>query len=472
MRRNFAFLQNSLLGRLLSRPVLFVLSLHFATLLALLIPAEAAETQRRIALIIGNSRYDHVESLANPTNDSKAMRETLEKLGFDVFSGDDLTLAEFNTLLGTFKSAALTADAALVYYSGHGFQLNGRNYLVPKDAVLADEASIARETIRLDTIISDLQSRDRQTLIFLDACRNNPLPISRRGKSEASSGLAPIEGNQNVFVAFATQPNNISRDGPAATMSPFTRAVTKFVTTPGVGISDMMQKVRNEVLLQTLEEQVPWEQSSLTKPFYFNGAPTEAASQAVASLDLGAPAGSDLGTAQRSTNIRDSLNDPLAGSSSNVLVGPDATGGGMAPVIILNGDAPTEVFGAEELVFAVQEQLQRVGCYVGEIDGVWSGASRQALTRYYATKKLKAEVAEPSDWHLKILKDEEGIICKLPKPAAPVVKAPSRASGGKSAGAPRNNAAGPRRNASAAPAAAPGPGKKTISNSRVLGAFR
>lgn len=470
MRRNFAPLQNLLPGSSLVRRVLFALLLQLAAFTAMFGPVQAAETQRRVALVIGNSRYDHVESLANPVNDSKAMRETLGKLGFDVYSGDNLSLAEFNTLVNTFKSAALGADSALVYYSGHGFQLNGRNYLVPRDAVLADEAAIASETVRLDSLIGELQEPGRQTLFFLDACRNNPLPESRRSNQSVNKGLAPIEANEDVFVAFATQPNNISYDGQWE-LSPFTSAMTKFISAPGRGIEDVMRDVRNEVLLRTLRQQTPWEQSSLTKPFYFNGAPANAASQAVASLDLGTSPGGDLATAQRSTNIGDAIEDTLnEGVNNNIIMMPGVPGSASGNVILLD-EAPMDVFGREDLVYAAQEQLRRVECYVGELDGLWSEASKEALKRYMVTKKFDVEGAqalELTQWHVDTLLREKGKVCKLPKPAVQATKTPR----GSSRPAAARNTAGPRRNAPGPAAAAPSSNTKQITNSRVLGSFR
>lgn len=227
----------------------------------------AREPGRRIALVIGNTEYEAAERLKNAVNDSRAVSDTLEGLGFEVFEYENVALADFAATIDAFRAEAEGAEAAVFYYSGHGFQLGGANYLVPVDARLTSREAIASQTLRLDGIIEKLQDRDRQTLIFLDACRNNPLPESLRDNS--GDGLAQIETGTGTFVAFATQPGNIARDG-GGDNSPFTSALVEHITTPGISISDMMIRVRNSVEQETAQTQTPWDQSSLRSQFYFN----------------------------------------------------------------------------------------------------------------------------------------------------------------------------------------------------------
>lgn len=424
-------------------------ALMFCAILSLGTASAAVNQDKRVALVVGIAKYDNVESLTNPENDSAAMRDALQKLGFQVFFGTDLTLDQFEELAGRYKAAAQDAGTALFYYSGHGFQLKGRNYLVPRDAKLRDVAAIASETVRLDTFLADIQSDDRSTIVFLDACRNSPLPPAQRQET----GLAQLEKANGVFVAFATQPGNISYDG-RSTLSPFTKALTRFITVPRQSVSDMMIEVRNEVEKQTLFQQTPWDQSSLKRQFYFNGAPSvvdagQGDDQQVAALDPG----SDVATMPRSTGIGQAAL-PLT-SNDNVLVVPGA--GGTAPGVIVIPEAPIDVFGPEDLVYGMQTEMQRIGCYVGDIDGVWSAGSRDALSRYYATKKMKLQVLEPDQFHYDNLKREDGTVCKYVPPAAPRVSSGGGGGGSSSAGPRRSQAAAPalgprRKQAAAAPA--------------------
>ncbi len=485
--------------------VLAVLMLLAASLFSTIADAAAqpGTGKRKVALVIGNSVYQHTESLANPVNDSVAMRDALTRLGFEVFSGENVGISQFRKLVGDFKTAAETSETALVYFSGHGFQLRGLNYLVPSDAALKSEGSIGSETIRLDTLISDIQGSGRQTLVFLDACRNNPLPPSQR----RDDGLAQIQAGNGVFVAFATQPGNISYDGRSQ-LSPFTKAIVNHIGTPGQNISDLMINVRNDVERMTLHQQTPWDQSSLKRQVYLGGEkeqPPLAAGEAMASLAPGA-AGSEISTLERSTGVAagDDL-DTLIGPSDNVLVLPTVPG--QPSNVILLPDAPIEIFGREDLVQGVQSELARVGCYDDEVDGVWGGSSRDALVRYYQTKKLKLQDASPTEFHYDNLKREAGIVCVAPKPSyAPPQRVakpdrdkpaynpparrtakerdtPSRRSISKPARTANANESKPRqssrpsgRNPASqsrpAPAAAAEPKKKVITNTRVLGAFR
>jgi uncharacterized caspase-like protein len=162
---------------------------------------------RRLALVIGNSSYQNVPALKNAGNDAEGIANTLGALGFSVVLLKDAGLEQFRDAIKTLDAEAAGADAVVVYYSGHGFQLNGQNYLVPVDAVLTDRARIDTETLKLDDIIQSLDSTDRQTVILLDACRDNPLPAAMREKN--GDGLAQVTRMSNTYVGFSTQPGNV-----------------------------------------------------------------------------------------------------------------------------------------------------------------------------------------------------------------------------------------------------------------------
>ncbi len=143
--------------------------------------------------------------------------------------------------------------------SGHAIQLDGANYLLPVDT--PDPETLERLTVgavRLNDVIARFSNRERQTFMFLDACRNNPV-----GKGASMmDGLAQVEVGENTFVAFATQPGNITADG-SGDNSPFTTALLKYMVVPGLEVELMMKQVRLEVMAATAEKQVPWGHSSL-----------------------------------------------------------------------------------------------------------------------------------------------------------------------------------------------------------------
>ncbi|MEN3792679.1 caspase family protein [Fulvimarina sp. MAC3] len=225
-----------------------------------------ADDDRRVALVVGISEYESIYSLENAASDAETVAGTLEQIGFDVTLLQNSDRRHMLNTIDAFKQKADGADAALFYYAGHGFQFGGVNYLVPSDAVLTEQNSIETQTLSLNEIIAKLEDRRRQTLIFLDACRNNPLPASLRGQT--GEGLSQVETGNGTFVAFATQPGNVTRDG-SGDNSPFTRAFVDNVTEPGLSISDLMIQVRNDVQENTLYQQTPWDQSSLRSQFYF-----------------------------------------------------------------------------------------------------------------------------------------------------------------------------------------------------------
>jgi uncharacterized caspase-like protein len=242
-------------------------------------PPAWAEFGGRYALVIGNSSYTHAEPLVNSASDAAAMAEALEALGFTVFKGVDLTGERFAGLIDEFEEAASDADTVVFYYAGHGFELNGINHLAPIDAVLRDRSRINAETLALSDIVERIRHRARQTIAFLDTCRNDPLPPGlRNDQSEAMAELdigAQLDIGNGTFIAFATQPGGVSFDGTGGG-SPFTEALLTHIAKPGQSLSELMSQVRNDVSTRTLGRQVPWDQSSLRAPFYFTPPATPA----------------------------------------------------------------------------------------------------------------------------------------------------------------------------------------------------
>lgn len=233
-------------------------------------PAVAA---KRVALVIGNSAYVHATPLRNPKNDAEAISAMLRGLGFEVVTGFNLSHRGFAKTIGTFSNKLGDADVALFFYGGHGLQVNGRNFLAPVDARLDDEASLDFEAVRLSTILTIMERKPRTNLVFLDACRDNPLARNlARGMGTRSAaigrGLARVETGVGTMIAFATQPGNVALDG-GGDNSPFAKALITHIATPGLDIAELMRRVRLDVIQETKKKQVPWNHSSLTAPFRF-----------------------------------------------------------------------------------------------------------------------------------------------------------------------------------------------------------
>ena len=226
----------------------------------------AGEARGRLAIVIGNGDYRsaRLEHLANAVNDARRLAETLKRLNFDVIVGTDLTAEGFDKLFRDAEDKLPEVGAVLIFYAGHGVQFGGENYLLPIDTPDPESVgALTARAVKLNQVIARFADRERQTFVFLDACRNNPLPGAPGG-----NGLAQVEVGENTFIAFATQPGNVTVDG-AGHNSPFTTALLKSVEIPGLSISDMMIRVRNDTEALTIGRQVPWDQSNLREQFYF-----------------------------------------------------------------------------------------------------------------------------------------------------------------------------------------------------------
>ena len=242
-------------------------------------------TGRRVALIIGNGRYAHATALTNPARDAEAMAALLQKLGFDVVTGIDLDLKAIGDVQGAFEDKLHSnPDVALLFYAGHGLQVDGRNYLVPIDAQISQRAHLASRALLFNDVLEPMAQHAGASLIFLDACRDNPFarnllrayePSAPRKVTDALPSTGPIRGGlarvdkiAGTFIAYATAPDTVAYDGLGAN-SPFTGALLRHVESPGLSVGDMMIDVRNAVLAETNGRQEPWDQSSLRSRFYF-----------------------------------------------------------------------------------------------------------------------------------------------------------------------------------------------------------
>jgi hypothetical protein len=245
----------------------------------------AARAESRLALVIGQSAYRSVVPLPNPANDAKAMSKLLGDAGFDVTSAADLSQNDMRETVGEFaaKVAAKGPDTvALVFYAGHGLQIDGENFLVPVDVDPKRETDIPLQAVRLNDVLNTLTSVPSKTrILLLDACRNNPFPAINKS---AGHGLAIVDaktGAPGTFMSFSTSPGAEAEDGSGAD-SPYTVALLSAAKEPGLSIEDTFKRVRVSVNKATEGRQTPWDSSSLTDDFRFFPGPGAPAPQPVA----------------------------------------------------------------------------------------------------------------------------------------------------------------------------------------------
>ncbi len=222
--------------------------------------------EKRIALVIGNSKYPDMP-LTNPANDASDMADSLRALGFDVDLALDLSYSDMNQLIIDFGEKLNKADVGLFFYAGHGVQDGGKNYLIPVDADLSQEKSDVEKVISTSNIQKKMeQARNGVNIIVLDACRNNPL--SQNFLASSNHGLAVVKAPSALFITYSTAPGNVASDGVGRN-SPYTKYLLKNINIPNQTIEQTFKKVRVSVVQDSNGQQVPWENSSLLGEFYF-----------------------------------------------------------------------------------------------------------------------------------------------------------------------------------------------------------
>jgi uncharacterized caspase-like protein len=257
--------------------------------------APAATARKRVALVIGNSAYRYTPRLENPRNDATDMGAALKKLGFEVLEGFDLDKAAFERKIRDFAAALQGADVGVFFYAGHGLLVSDQNYLVPVDAQLSTASALDFEMVRLDLVHRTMEREAQTSILFFDACRDNPLArnlarVLGTRSAEIGLGLAPVQGGVGTLISFSTQPGKVALDGKGRN-SPFAGALVRQLAASTDDLSAILIAVRNDVMKETDRRQVPWEHSALTGRFFFNpAAPASVLAPAAAPAQAPAPA--------------------------------------------------------------------------------------------------------------------------------------------------------------------------------------
>ncbi len=435
--------------------------------------ASQALAERRVALVVGNSQYAHTQQLPNPRNDAQEMASSLQKLGFEVTVGYDLDQVNFARTIDEFARALDGADVGLFFYAGHGLQINEKNYLVSTEAKLDSAFLVPSETIELDAIVRLMESKVSTNLVFLDACRNNPLADNLKRSLAAVNrsasvgrGLARVESSgRDTLVAFSAAPGQEAADGHGG-HSPFTASLLKRMPQPGVEVSVMLKQVAADVREETRNAQRPQQVSDMTRTFYFvKDEPTVApASTPAVVTSPNVPVNPDRSLDMAFWQSASAANDcesvrvylrrfpngsfaDLAKLSERRLCGP---GTGLAlnlppveptpPTRVTPSFAPSPAEPATtvvavsppadavpsvkvtpviapstiELARNLQTELIRVGCGVGklEVDGNWNAASRDAVRSFNERTRSIAIVERPTMEALALVRSFKDRVCE------------------------------------------------------------
>jgi uncharacterized caspase-like protein len=236
----------------------------FVTLCMLwVLPAGAVE--HRVALVIGNATYKG-SPLANPVNDARAISSKLRSMGFEVIQRENLKARELGSGYREFRSRITPGGTALVFYAGHGLQFKGQNYFPAVDSDINSEDDVPLQSLNLGQLLDNMEeAKAGVSLVFLDACRDNP--FARRFRS-ASRGLAKVEAASGTLIHYATRPGSVAADGDGQNGT-YTEALLAQMSEPGVPVEMMLKKVSNNVVKKTSGKQEPWVEGSLRGDFYF-----------------------------------------------------------------------------------------------------------------------------------------------------------------------------------------------------------
>lgn len=407
--------------------------------IAVLLFASPALAAKKVALLIGNAEYSgSAARLKNPANDVAAMETTLSKVGFDVFTFTNLTRIGMSKALRDFEKAASGADIGLIFYSGHGIEVSGTNYLIPVDARLETDRDAKYEAIDLEDVLAALSSTKLLKLVLLDACRDNPFLNTMKGstKGNRGKGLARVDGldnETNLLIGYATAPRETAQDGDGVN-SPFTKALIEHLVEPGVEVQTAFRAVAKAVYQETNGEQRPYSTGSLFETVMLGPEKTAQSTPALSSsLD---PCGN---AAAHWESIKDRKNAVLfrehlarfgnCDFSSVAQIELNALEAAAHEAVTSDknksdGDTqqtetaalPSAAIIEEQnmaLLRSLQVELNRVGCYDKPVDGEWGRASERALASFNTSTNNTFDPKEPTTAALNAIKSLNGRVCPL-----------------------------------------------------------
>jgi uncharacterized caspase-like protein len=413
--------------------------LQLAAVFCASVLAGSVHAATRVALVIGNSGYEHVSHLPNPGNDARDMSAALERLGFTVTTALDLDYRGMRTALRDFADKAAGADMAAIYYAGHGIEIDKQNYLIPVDAELKSDRDVSFEAIQLDHLMTALRDASGLKLVLLDACRNNPFGASMQRTNASRSigrGLGRVDPPSGILVGFAAREGTVADDGKGRN-SPYTTALLAHLEEPGLEIGKLFRKVRDSVYATTDGRQEPFTYGSLPgRDIYLQqlagpeGGPSATATapgspeveRQTDSMIADYKLAKDVGTAKAFEAFLSKYKDradrfyvPLAQQQLDKLLSETNEKLALADP---QSDATPEVSAEpapspREITLGVQRELKRLGCDPGAPDGIWGAKTSSALAKFARFVGGSAVDSEPTTELLARLKTESGRVCPL-----------------------------------------------------------
>jgi uncharacterized caspase-like protein len=356
-----------------------------------------ARAEKRVALVIGNGAYKNAPVLMNPKNDAQDIGKSLRDLGFFTIIATDLDRNGMNDVLDRFSRAVGGAEIALVYYSGHGMQFAGKNYLLPVEARLENAEDVNRfRLMPVDDVFDVLQGAQGARIVILDACRNNPVEddIKRRMASIPGAsrdayltrGLSRVSAN-GLIVAYATQANDVASDGSGRN-SPFASALLHNLDKPGLDVRQMFFNVQDEVDRVTAGKQRPELSISLVGQYKLKPETETSAANKEATASAPVDPAAQAWAVIRDTTSQAVIEDFVRQFGTSIY-------GSMARARLeeLKKSQLAMTSFNQELGRSLQLELKRVGCYQGTVNGEFGDATRDALRNFakYSATSLRYE---------------------------------------------------------------------------------
>lgn len=435
-----------------------------------------AQAEKRVALVIGNSVYNNVPKLPNPSNDAEAMSTAFSRLGFDVTLIKDVDVTTLRHKLSEFAVKAVDADISAIFYAGHGIEVNGENYIIPVDAKLQNAVVVGFELISLNSVLSSIQGSKGLKLVFLDACRDNPFRQTMKRTSTTRSigrGLATVEPDAGMVISYAAKAGTVAFDGKGE-HSPYTSALLKSIEEPGLELQFLFRRVRDHVIRETDKRQEPFFYGSLPDRKFYLSPPQEKAPKPTVSLpkvldptkideaanawrliqnsadadDIDAylatygganpfyqrlakkklaalqaeqsgkqpsPAAVQSVTSLLPTPVDDT---PVQTLPTTPTESKSVEVAAVAPTLkIVSGEPKASPIDPDisrrNLLRLTQQELNRLGCSAGNPDGVWGRKSQRALDRLGRSEDLRNIPSAPSIELLKLLQTQPDGICPI-----------------------------------------------------------
>lgn len=405
----------------------------------------------RVALVIGNSQYRSVAPLVNPVNDSRDLSEALARIGFEVDTAFDLTNAQLSDALRRFHRKASGAEIAIVYYAGHGIEVERRNYLIPVDAELETAADVFFEAVPMENALLAVEGASKLSLVILDACRNNPFADAIKrvsGTRSVGRGLALVEPSGNSIVAYAAKGGTTALDGEGEN-SPYAAALIEALQEPNVEVSLLFRKVRDDVLEATGGAQEPFVYGSLSADeLYLNPSAVspESGAQSAHLTPEFQPAfiawtaiqGLERGENQRRAlraYVEEFAGSPFAGAARVMLqsYGDSAPAAPVASVPTVPEAEPVPVGSdvplSREERRLVQKGLAAAGFSPGGADGVLGPRSRAAIVSWQDAQGMRVTSflnREQADALIELGRSATVATIRPPAAVQPVTAAPAQ----------------------------------------------